>query len=249
MKAAQAASSRYAARMELNFKRRADRFAHLWKAALQQHHGEMREAFRPYIPEDGVVIDVGAHAGQFSKLFARMAPRGRVYAFEPSAYARSILQPALAFNRIRNVDVVPMGLSDAPGESVLKTPVKARGGLGFGIAHLGQDDGGRTTVDQSVSLTTLDAFMAERGVGALDFVKADVEGWELHVLRGGLLSLERFKPALFLEVMQASLERAGSAAESVWDLLRPLGYRSVLSPAMQPCDGYVGAGDYLFTAR
>lgn len=229
-------------------RRRADWLAHLLKAATQQHHTEYRPVFGPLIARDAVVIDVGAHAGQFSKLFARMAPEGRVYAFEPSAYARSILEPAIRWNRFGNITVRPMGLSDAPGESVLKTPIKARGGYGFGLAHLGEETK-REAHDQVVRLTTLDAFAAEAGLTRLDFLKADVEGWEGHVLKGGRETLARFRPALFLEVMEDSLARAGTTPRDIWDMLEPLGYRARKDPAFEPVAAYAGPGDYLFTAE
>jgi len=80
--------------MRLIPRQRASWLAHVFKAATQQHHRELRALFAPHIPTDGVIVDVGAHAGQFSKLFAAMAPRGHVFAFEPSAYARSVMEPA-----------------------------------------------------------------------------------------------------------------------------------------------------------
>ena len=57
----------------MTLKRRVDFLAHLLKATLRQHHGELIPVFAPHIPDEAVVIDVGAHAGQFSKLFAKMA--------------------------------------------------------------------------------------------------------------------------------------------------------------------------------
>jgi FkbM family methyltransferase len=134
-------------------KQRTGWFAHAFKACTQQHHRELEPVLRPFVPADAVVLDIGAHAGQFSKLFARMAPRGRVHAFEPSPYARSILTRALAWNRIANVEVAPLGLSDTPGEQTLYTPIKPRGGMGFGIAHLGADDSGRALVEHKIRLT------------------------------------------------------------------------------------------------
>ncbi|MDB5433458.1 MAG: hypothetical protein JWP35_4574 [Caulobacter sp.] len=232
----------------LNLRAQAGWLGHLIKATTQQHHLELKAPFTPYIPADAVVFDVGAHAGQFSKLFARMAPQGQVYAFEPSAYARSILGPALAWNRMRNVEVVPMGLSDAEGELVLHTPIKKRGGMGFGLAHLGADDGRRPTMEQTVKLTTVDAFAKGHDLKRLDFIKCDVEGWEAHMLRGGLDTIARFKPVLFLEVVEASLARAGSTPKQIWDLLTPLGYRSMKSPAFEPMAEYGPPGDYLFVA-
>src|SRR5690242_6265415 len=93
--------------------------AHLFKAVAKQHHRELVPVFARFIPEDGVVLDVGAHAGQFAKIFARLARKGRVFAFEPGTYARSILRLALYLNRARNVAIVPMGLGEAPGLAVM----------------------------------------------------------------------------------------------------------------------------------
>ena len=234
----------------MTLKRRFDFLAHLLKASVRQHHREMIPVFSPHIPAQAVVIDVGAHAGQFSKLFARMAPQGRVYAFEPSAYARSILTRSLAFNSLPHVTVIPMGLSDTAAELVLRTPIKARGGLGFGIAHFGEDgQDTRDTMDQVVPLTTLDTFAEQEGLTRLDFLKADVEGWEVNVLKGGLKTLARFKPALFLEISDVSLARAGAKPTDIWDLLRPLGYRAHKGPDFQAVDGYAGVEDYLFVAE
>ncbi len=232
----------------LSLRAQAGWLGHVMKAVTQQHHTELTAPFTPYIPKDAVVFDVGAHAGQFSKLFARMAPNGKVFAFEPSAYARSVLEPALSWNRIRNVEIAPVGLSDAEGELVLHTPIKKRGGMGFGLAHLGADAGDRPVMEQTVKLTTMDAFAAAKGLTRLDFIKADVEGWEAHMLRGGRETLARFKPVLFLEVVEASLARAGSSPQEIWDLLTPLGYRALKSPAFTAVDGYGPHGDYLFVA-
>ncbi|MBS0411077.1 MAG: FkbM family methyltransferase [Proteobacteria bacterium] len=233
--------------MRLTPRQRASWLAHLFKAVTQQHHRELVPVLAPFIAADAVVLDVGAHAGQFAKLFAAMAPRGRVYAFEPSPYARSILEPALAVGGRGRAEIVPAGLSDRPGELVLHTPIKRRGGLGFGTAHLGGADAA-PGVDQMVPLTTLDAFAEARGLSRLDFIKMDIEGWEARALAGGRQTLARFLPFLFLEVDAAMLARAGDDPDSLFRWLGELGYRAFRSPMMRPVDAYEGAGDYLFRA-
>jgi FkbM family methyltransferase len=233
----------------LTFRSRAGWLAHLYKASVQQHHRELEAPFRPYIAADAVIFDVGAHAGQFSKLFAKMAPRGRVFAFEPSAYARSILQRALAWNHIGHVEIVPMGLSDAPAVSTLTTPIKRRGGVGFGLAHLGEHQPGGEAFEQRVELTTLDGYFDSRGLKRLDFVKADIEGWETHMLRGAIKTIAACRPALFLEINEQSLARAGSTPADIWALLEPLGYRALMAPAFEAVAEFSGAADYLFVAR
>ncbi len=231
----------------LTFRQRASWLAHVFKAVTQQHHRGLIPLFAPHIPSDAVVLDVGAHAGQFAKLFAALAPRGRVYAFEPSAYARSVLRPALAAGGRGRVEIIPLGLSDQAGELTLHTPVKRRGGLGFGVAHLGQSGDG-VTVDQTVSLTTLDAFTLAHGLVRLDFIKMDIEGWELRALRGGAATLARFRPTLYLEVDAAMLGRAGDDPAALFAWLGALGYGAWRTPGLEPAPGYAGAGDYLFTA-
>lgn len=212
--------------MRLNLKQRAGWTAHVFKACTQQHHTELLPVLRTLIPADGIVVDVGAHGGQFAKLFGKLANRGRVYAFEPSPYALSILRPAVRWSGLSNVEIVEAGLSDTPGELVLTTPIKRRGDLGFGLAHFGDDGDGREAVSHRAPVMRLDDFAADRGLERLDFLKADVEGWELSVLRGALETIRRFRPALLLEINPQHLKRDGRTAEEFWRLLEPLGYRA-----------------------
>jgi FkbM family methyltransferase len=232
--------------MRLTPRQRASWLAHLFKATTQQHHGELRPLFAPHLPRDGVVIDIGAHAGQFSKLFARMAGRGAVHAFEPSVYARSIMEPALALNRIGNVTLSPIGLSDAPASLTLHTPIKRSSALGFGVAHLGAVGDGAAVLDQRVDLATLDAFVAAAGLTRVDLIKADIEGWEMRALKGGENTLRRFHPALYLEVDDAFLARAGDTPEALFGWLGSLGYKGYTTPELQAAPQWRGPGDYLF---
>jgi FkbM family methyltransferase len=230
--------------MRLTLRQRASWLAHLYKACAQQHHRSLAPVLAAHVPPDGIVIDVGAHAGQFSKLFARMAPQGHVYAFEPSAYARSILAKALAFNRLGNVTVVPAGLSDEAQTAVLHTPLKVSSAWGFGTAHLGA--GASEDADQTVSLMRLDEFAARAGLSRLDLIKADIEGWEMRALTGGEATLRRFRPVLLLEVDGAMMARAGDSPAALFGWLAGLGYGAVRLPDLAPAPVWMGAGDYLF---
>lgn len=233
----------------LGWRPRVSYAAHLAKAALRQHHRELLPVLRPLIPDDGVVFDVGGHAGQFAKLFAGLTPRGRVYAFEPGGYARSILTRVVRFRRLRNVTVVPMGLGDAAGAAVLYMPVKASGSYGFGLSHLGSGETGRRQRDERIGLTTIDAFCDQRALHRLDFIKADIEGWELRMLVGGGRAIARFRPVILLEVSAAHLARAGDTVADLWAFLEKLGYRP--TPLATAVNGFAaaarhGAGDLLW---
>ncbi|HWK44963.1 MAG TPA: FkbM family methyltransferase [Stellaceae bacterium] len=199
--------------------------AHLFKAVSRQHHRELLPILRPLIPADAIVLDIGGHAGQFAKLFAGLAPRGRVYSFEPGGYARSILSTVIRFSRLGNVTVVPTGLGDRAGEAVLSVPIKRSGSLGFGLSHLGGGETGRALRTETVAIDTVDAFINRAGIRRVDFIKADIEGWELRMLTGAAATLARFKPPLLLELTDAHLARAGDSLAATWSFLTGLGYR------------------------
>lgn len=219
-------------------------FAHLFKAIFKQHHREMRPLLAPLIPEDAVVFDVGAHAGQYTKLFARLARRGRVYAIEPQSYALRILRTAICFNRLRNIEILPLALGAAPSATTLTIPVKRSGSYGFGLAHLGPHTRGGAAETESVAVTTLDALATTLGLTRLDFIKADIEGWEQAMAEGGRATLARFKPALLIELNEEHLNRAGGSVATLWRMLSDLGYRAyegnvAAAPLDAPCEGDV----------
>ena len=238
--------------LSLTFRQRLGWVAHVFKAATQNHHPELERLFAPMIAADATIADVGAHAGQFSKMFARLAPAGRIFAFEPASYARAVLAPALRWNRFERVTVEPYGLSDAPGHFELSTPLKrGRAEVGYGLAHLGTDDDPRPMRVETIEVRTLDAFAESQKLTRLDFLKADVEGWEARMLAGGMKTLAALKPKLFLEIVQSSLNRANSKAEDIFALLAPLGYRAKklnVDATLTPVDGFSGDSDYLFEA-
>jgi FkbM family methyltransferase len=232
-----------------NLKQYGGWISHLLKASFTSPFRNLEPILRPYIPDDAVVVDVGAHSGMFSRMFAKMASRGTVYALEPSAYARSVLLPANRWNRIRNVQVVPMGLSDVGGVAVLHTPIKSRGGLGFGLAHLGDDTSEWETVPHQIELTTLDEIVKKWNLSRLDFIKMDIEGWEYNALQGGMETLHRFKPPIFMEIGDEYLARANVVPSQIWKLLEPLGYVATKILGHRMVSGYEGNGDYLWTPK
>jgi len=218
--------------------------AHLFKAVCKQHHKRVIPLFRRFIPEDGVVLDVGAHAGQYAKIFARLASRGQVYAFEPGSYARSILRVALALNRCRNVAVLPCGLGAREGTDILTLPVKRPGSYGFGLAHFGPETRFATVEREVVAISTIDRVAELLELPRLDFIKADIEGWELQLVRGGARAIRRFRPVMLVELSAEALARAGDDLASAFAAIAELGYRpavrnpaGALTPLREPRNG------------
>jgi FkbM family methyltransferase len=200
-------------------------WAHLFKAITRQHHLELIPILRPVLPEDGVVFDVGAHAGQMAKLFALMAPNGKVFAFEPGAYALAILRPMLKIRGRGRIAVEPIAFGAKPGTLTLSTPIKRSGSLGFGLSHLGQGAEGGKVFSHEVTVETIDRYVAAQGLNRLDLIKADIEGWEMQLLLGAPETLARLRPVVFLEVVDSYLARAGDSRAALWAFMRERDYR------------------------
>jgi FkbM family methyltransferase len=237
----------------LSFKQRCTWGAHFFKALTKQHHTAFASRVVALIPTDAVVIDVGAHAGQFTKLFAAMAPQGKVYASEPGSYALSILKRVVALRGLKNVVVTSQGFSDRECVEVLHVPLKKSGSVGFGLSHIGAEStsSGRMTRTEQISLTTIDQFVAQHQLKRVDFIKADIEGWEFNLLAGARETLKQYNPSLLLEVDESMLARAGASPQAIFSAFDGLGYCFFRTDEKQgyrcwQVNGFEGNGDYLF---
>jgi FkbM family methyltransferase len=169
---------------------------------------------RRWISEGGVALDVGAHVGFYTVLFARLVgPAGRVIGVEPVPANFAVLERNVSLNEFGWVDLLHAAASDRTGTGQLSTQL---GQTALGSLEL-QREG--TAID--VPLVRLDAYLRERGVDHLSFVKMDVEGHELTVLHG----IEEFLaptdgPVLMVEMLPGR--------ERIWDeilrWLKRLGY-------------------------
>ena len=223
--------------------------AHLLKATTKQHHHALAPMIGRMVPSTAIVLDAGAHAGQYTKLFARAARNGRVYAFEPGSYARSILRVVVWLHGLSNVTVLPMALGCEAGLETLTIPLKHESSFGFGLSHLGEPQRRWPAVEQElVAVTTIDRMVDVLGLDRVDFIKADIEGWEMKLLLGADTTLERFRPRLLLELTSAGLARTGGELDHVFAYLEGRGYRAF---RFEPCTGLVpikgpGDGDFWF---
>jgi hypothetical protein len=103
-------------------------------------------------------------------------------------------------------------------------------------------------VDVLVDVDTLDGLCCSADLTRLDFVKIDVEGGELHVLRGGQHVIERFRPAMLIEIEERHTARYDYTPDDIVEWLTSRGYamyvwRRGWQPAGRVC---LHANNYLF---
>jgi FkbM family methyltransferase len=169
---------------------------------------------------DAVVVDVGGNIGTTALTFAASVPQGVVHTFEPSREMLASLRRNIALSGAHNVVVHPMGLSDARARGHLQVATAGNPGSAFFVAG----DGTAPDADtDAAEVRSLDEEL--RDVDRIDFVKIDVEGLELQVLRGARTLLQRHRPAVLFEVNERALARAGASGAEVVRFLGELGYR------------------------
>lgn len=171
---------------------------------------------------DWVFFDVGANIGYYSMIVSAVSRgRARVYAFEPLASNFHLLVRNKNLNDFHRLTPVRLALSDQAGEADFFVPPLSCSGVGRIVDGPTHDPNGY--VDR-VRTTTLDAFVARHDVQRMDFLKIDVEGAELRVLRGGSESLRRFRPVIMIEIFPQGLASLRTSARELLDAIHALGY-------------------------
>jgi FkbM family methyltransferase len=174
------------------------------------------------------VFDLGAHVGLFTLGAAkRVGKEGRVYAFEPSPDTAEILERHIALNRWGDrVEVIRAVVSDV--DEIVPFYVH---GVSM-AASLGRDNvevlnperPREPAVKINAQSVTLDRFCKERNIKP-DIVKIDVEGAELHCLRGARSLLLSHGLTVFCEVHPRNMEVCGSSLSALEAYLDSVGYR------------------------
>lgn len=166
----------------------------------------------------GVAVDVGSHSGAYAYEMAR-GGRAQTIAFEPNPD----LHPCPEAARARPYLLLPFALSDHCGSAVMRVPVTG------GIRRFGRSSiSGRNRFctaslhrELPVLTRTLDSF----GLPEVGFVKIDVEGHELAVLRGAEAVIERDRPNFLIE---AERRHNPSSPWAVFRFFRRRGYAGFL---------------------
>lgn len=170
------------------------------------------------------IYDIGSFYGIFSLFFAQQAgSAGKVFAFEPNEDNYRCALENIKINTLDTVSLFPIALSQKTQKSgaFLFIP-KHRSAMSF----LGMQNRKNIYTDiirQHAVVYALDDFVAERNIPLPDFIKIDVEGGELDVLRGMRNVLFRTHPDLCIEVHGEGDQKV-IACQDILDFLRPYRY-------------------------
>lgn len=185
----------------------------------------------PLLVKRGAVsVDVGAALGAYSIPMALLAgASGAVLAFEPRRDAAQRLRRLGALLGLAALRVENAALGATAQTSGLVVPrrrrsVPGRSYMTAGAVCDGLDEGLLGTPPQEVDVHTLDDVRADLG-RPIDFIKCDVEGFELDVFRGATGVLAQDRPTVLCELEERHAARYGRTVDDVMQLFRDFDYR------------------------
>jgi FkbM family methyltransferase len=198
-------------------------------------YGEFSEGetdiFHQLLRTGDIIVEAGANIGAHTVYLANtVGPSGCVIAYEPQRFLHQILCANLAMNELMNVYARQAALGEQIGK--ISVPVPDYGQTGnFGGISLGRGQG------EAVTVETIDSLHLPR----LRMIKADVEGMEYQVLKGGMNSIRKHRPLLYVEN-----DRKEKSSELI-RLIQKLGYRMWwhLPPLFNPSN-YKGNKENVF---
>lgn len=148
------------------------------------------ELFRTLVRAGDVAVDIGANVGCTSLLLSGIA--SKVISFEPSPSTFDLLSRNVAASGRQNIALVNAGLGETDASaSIAFNPINRSGGF---VSSAPVAD----HVCEDIKIANGDAQL--RAEAAVDFVKIDVEGFELSVLRGLAGTIARHRPVITLEL-------------------------------------------------
>lgn len=168
-----------------------------------------------------VIFDVGTNIGETLLNFARLTgEQGYVYGFEPDQENYNNARKNISLNNFTNIHVFQQAVSDKKETVKLYCIEPHNRGMNR-ILEPEHEKHGQFTI---LETTTLDSIVLQNNIKRVDVMKIDIEGYEMHAIRGAMEMLKRFKPVLFIEVGYTRLINNKTSPNQLMKILEDLGY-------------------------
>lgn len=143
------------------------------------------------------IIDAGAYIGDSALVFDRYFSKcRRIYAFEPDASSYALMEKTIAMNKKSNIIPVAMGLGDSNSDGELTSH-------GMGSNLLDRRFGKEPQNDRTIRIVRLDDYVKQNDI-VTGVIKTDLEGFEMHFLRGALETIKKDRPILVLSIYHSA---------------------------------------------
>lgn len=170
------------------------------------------------LKDDDVVFDIGGNIGYYSIAMSKIKSNLKIHAFEPIP---STYEMFIGNKMLNNADITVnnFGLSDEDKELTFYYYKEGSGNASAAIM-----DEERDTSKINCKVKKMDDYFEISGLNRLDFIKCDVEGAELFAFKGGLKTIEKYKPIIFTEMLRKWSAKFNYHPNDIIKLLAPIGY-------------------------
>lgn len=142
-----------------------------------------------------------------------------VIAFEPVNTINKMLIENIMMNDLTNITVEKKAVYDQNTNLELFISNEQNMGMSSILNH-SHESGEK----QKIEAITLDNYVQLKKLAKIDLVKIDIEGAEIHALKGMKQSLVKFKPTLIIEISDGILENSSVKSNAIYDFLFDLNY-------------------------
>ncbi len=202
-----------------NLKRRARRY-------LNKNTEKEIRILNTLVDESKASIDIGVYRGVYSYFLTQYSHF--VYAFEANPLLHSNLRSS--FKNHNNIKIENLAVSSKEGYTSLRIPIRdvkaeydydQKYKLGIATIHLDNklENESFETFDQ-IKTTSLDSYKFKHPIG---FIKIDVEGHELEILKGAKNFLNTHKPIMIIEIEE---RHSGTPREEIISYIKNFGYEA-----------------------
>lgn len=172
-----------------------------------------------------VVFDVGAYVGDITTAYTEIFPQATIYCFEPFP---SSFKELYRLAKSRRIKPYQIALSNQKGKAEFMVNTDRSCNSMFPRPTTGAkyySESSHNIGQTEVETQTLDTFCETEGIANIDILKLDVEGAELHVLKGAIRKLtEKRIKLIFAEVMFVAHYDGGCFFHEVSDFLNRYHY-------------------------
>lgn len=172
------------------------------------------------LESNSTFFDIGANIGFYSISIAHVYNDIKIYAFEPINKTFATLVNNTKLNNINNVTAFNVGFYDE--NKTLNFYFNPFHSGATSLRNLLKD---ANVNEVSCSVIRLDDFFQRENIAQVDFIKCDVEGAELLVLKGAVETLQKHKPIIFLEMLRKWSEKFNYHPNDIITFLKNRGYR------------------------
>lgn len=168
------------------------------------------------LPNNAVVLDIGANTGFFSLMLAAMSNSNHVHSFDPIKINTNLLTVSKDINKLNNITINQTCVGDRDG--VVEFSVASDSAYSSII-----DSGRKAELEKAIyPICKLDTYIEKKNIEKIDFIKLDVEGAEKLVLLGAnnIFKEINLRPKLLMiELFDLNLKQFGTSIKEVINIM------------------------------